>query len=314
MTRFVPAAALAITLTVGISCGGKQESRASVTRIAEGGTDTAVREGEFTSARPDSAIAVRIVPEIARTGTLLRLSATGFSLGDGEIEWRVNEKPVPGEIEDSFSAEGLRKGTLVEARVKVEAREVTSNTVTLMNTPPELRSVRIVPDVIRPGDSIGVEVTGNDPDGDPVTFEYRWEKNGLPAGTESRMEEPLRRNDVISVRITPNDGEARGKFLVVRREVKNYPPSIDGAFDASLENGVYVCRVGATDGDGDPLTFSLTEAPAGMTIDPETGEIHWSVPDDFIGKAPIAVSVTDGHGGKVSYPMTLTIREDPSKE
>ncbi len=202
----------------------------------------------------------------------------------------------------------------MQAWVKVGEREAASNIVTLQNAPPEIRSVRIVPDAIRPGDSIGVEVAGNDPDGDNVTFEYRWEKNGQPAGTGSRMEGTLRRNDVVSVWITPFDGEERGTYLVVRREVKNYPPAIAGTFDARLEHGVYTCRIGATDGDGDPLTFTLGKAPPGMTIDPGTGTIRWGVPDGFTGKAPVTVSVTDGQGGEASYAMVVAIREEPPEK
>ncbi len=314
MTRIVPAAVFAVTLLLFSSCGGKQESYPQAPRIAGGETEKAVRDGAAASTHSDSVLAVRILPEIAGAGTRLHLSATGFSLGDGEIEWKVNENPVPGQRADSFSTEGFRKGTSVRARVKVGEREVTSNTVTLVNTPPEIRSVRIVPDVIRPGDSIGVEVAGNDPDGDDLMFEYRWEKNGQPAGTESRMEGALHRNDVVSVRITPFDGEVRGKFLVIRREVKNYPPSIDGVFDARLADGVYTCKVRATDGDNDPLTYALIEAPPGMTIDPGTGALSWTVADRFIGKASVTVSVTDGHGGEASYPMSLTIREESPKE
>jgi len=314
LTRIVSAAVFVVTLLLFSSCGGKQESYPQAPRIAGGETEKAVRDGAVASTHSDSVLAIRILPEIARSGTRLHLFATGFSLEDGEIEWKVNENLVSGQRADLFSTEGFRKGTFVQARVKVGEREVTSNTVTLMNTPPELRSVRIVPDVIRPGDSIGVEVTGNDPDGDPVTFEYRWEKNGQSAGTESRMAGGLHRNDVISVRITPFDGEARGKFLVLRREVKNYPPSIDGVFDARLADGVYTCKIRATDGDDDPLTYALNDAPPGMTIDPGTGEIRWTVPVEFVGKVPVTVSVTDGHGGGASYPMFLTIREEPPKK
>lgn len=313
MTRIVPAAVLAVALLFGSSCGRKQESSPLVSRIAVGETDNAFKEQPVQAPRSDSALSVRILPGIAGTGTRLHLSATGFSLGDGEIEWRVNDDRVPGQSSDSFSTGGLGKGTSVQARVRIGEQEVLSNTVKLVNAPPEIRSVRIVPDPIRPGDSIGVEAAGNDPDGDPVTFEYRWEKDGRPAGTGSRMEGALRRNDVVSVRITPFDGEARGNFLVVRREAKNYPPSIEGVFDARLADGVYTCKIGATDGDDDPLTYALTEAPPGMTMDPGTGMIRWTVPDGFTGKAPVTVSVTDGHGGETSYPMFLTIREEPPK-
>lgn len=314
MTRILPAAALAVVMLCGPSCGKKQESKPLLTRIVQGEAEPSVPEQEVPSIDPDAILAVHVIPEIAGAGTPLHLSASGFALGDGKIVWTVNGELAPGQRADSFSTEGYRKGTSVQARVRIGEREVASNTVTLTNTPPEIRSVRIVPDVIRPGDSIGVEAAGDDPDGDPVTFEYRWEKNGQPGGTASRLEGSLRRNDVISVRITPFDGEARGRYLVVRREVTNYPPSIVGVVDAGLADGVYTGKVRATDGDNDPLTYVLTDAPPGMTIDPGTGSIRWTVPDGFLGKAPVTVSVTDGHGGETSYPMSLVIREEPPKK
>lgn len=311
MTRVALAAVLAVTLPIGSSCGNPQESKPVLPRFAAGETDDTGRRAAVPPARSDSVLSIRIVPEIAQVGTPLRLIATGFSPRDeAVIEWKVNGELAAGQQGESFPTEGLRKGTSVQARVKVGEREATSSPVTLANGPPEIRSVRIVPEIIRPGDSIAVEVSGSDPDGDEVAFEYRWEKNGQPAGTGSRLEGTLRRGDAISVRITPFDGEARGNFLIVRREVLNFPPEIRGVIGARMADGLYTCRVEATDGDDDPLTYTLAKAPPEMTIDTATGAIRWSVPDRFHGEVPVTVSITDGHGGEASYPMVLTIQEE----
>lgn len=257
---------------------------------------------------------VRILPAVALRGTRLTLSATGFSLDDGEIEWKINGDLAPREQSESLGTDSLRKGDSVQARVKVGERRLLSNTVTLANAPPEIRSVRIVPETIRPGDSLAVEVSGADADEDPVTFEYDWVKNGIPAGKGSRLEGPLRRNDTISVKITPFDGQTRGNFLILRREVRNYPPEIQGVAEALLSEEGYSCRIVAADGDGDPLTYALKEAPPGMTIGAATGAIRWPVPAGFTGKVPVAVSVSDGHGGEATYEMVVTIREEIPKE
>lgn len=185
---------------------------------------------------------------------------------------------------------------------------------TRTNAPPEIQSVKFVPEVFRPGDSLGVEASGSDPDGDEVTFEYAWEKNGLPAGGGSRIEGPLRRNDEIIVTITPSDGEARGRSLTLRREVRNVPPSIEGVRDARLVGNVYSCRILAKDEDGDPLTYVINEPPNGMSIDSSTGTIRWEVPANVQGKAPVNVSVSDGNGGEASYSMVVTIREEGAPE
>ena len=79
----------------------------------------------------------------------------------------------------------------------------------------------------------------------------------------------------------------------------NYPPVIHGVFDAQMADNVYTGRVAADDGDGDPLSFALSESPPGMSIDPSTGGIRWAIPDGFVGSAPVAVTVSDGHGGEV---------------
>jgi hypothetical protein len=185
---------------------------------------------------------------------------------------------------------------------------------TRSNAPPEIRSVKFVPEVFRPGDSLGVEVSGSDPDSDEVTFEYAWEKNGLPAGKGSRVEGALRRNDEIAVTITPFDGKVRGRPLTLRRKVRNVPPSIEGAREARMVGDVYSCRILAKDGDGDPLTYVLKKAPKGMSIQGSTGTIRWEVPAEVEGKVPVTVSVADGNGGEATYAMVVTIQKETAPQ
>jgi len=188
------------------------------------------------------------------------------------------------------------------------------DTASLRNGPPEIRSVKFVPEIFRPGDSLGAEVTGADPDRDPVTIEYFWQRNGQPAGTGSRLEGSLKRGDAIILTVTPFDGESRGRSVTLRREIRNVPPSIEGARNPHLEGNLYTCRIQAADSDGDPLAFSLRDAPAGMSIDKASGIIRWDVPPKVRGNVPVTVGVTDGNGGEASYAMILTIGGEPEKE
>lgn len=260
-------------------------------------------------ARAGAAPSARILPESAVRGTPLRLSASGFDPEDARVEWLVGGEPASGERSESFSTESLAKGDSVQARAVVGEGALLSNVVTLRNALPELRSVKIVPDPFRPGESPGVEAEASDPDGDEVAFEYAWEKNGAPAGSGSRMDGVLTRGDSFFVTVTPLDGEARGRSLTLRREFRNYLPSIEGVADARLAGDLYTCRIVAKDGDGDPLTYTLKEAPAGMFMDAASGAIRWQVPPETPERVPVTVSVTDGQGGEASYGMFLTFRD-----
>lgn len=178
------------------------------------------------------------------------------------------------------------------------------------NAPPQIRSVKFVPATFRPGDTLGIEVTGSDPDGDDVTFGYAWKKNGLPAGEESRIGGALKRGDRIAVSITPFDGKARGESLTLEREVRNVPPSIEGVENPLLTGDLYTCRIAASDADGDPLAYALKEAPPGMSIEKATGTIRWEISPEVRGRVPAVVAVTDGNGGEATYYMVVTIGEE----
>ncbi|MAE66546.1 MAG: hypothetical protein CMJ18_19935, partial [Phycisphaeraceae bacterium] len=59
---------------------------------------------------------------------------------------------------------------------------------------------------------------------------------------------------------------------------------------------VYAYDAEAIDLNGDPLTFSLEQAPAGMTIDAATGLVVWTSVDLPIGTAPVTLRVEDDKG------------------
>ena len=57
----------------------------------------------------------------------------------------------------------------------------------------------------------------------------------------------------------------------------------------------------ATDPDGDTLTFALQSAPAGMTIDPRSGELEWRFGREAAGTHQVRVTVTDGYAEEPSW-------------
>lgn len=77
-------------------------------------------------------------------------------------------------------------------------------------------------------------------------------------------------------------------------------------------------RIPVTDPDGDnsKLRFALLGGPAGMTIDPRTGELRWTPPDDMgPQELKVDVEVKDGDEFPETVKTTLpvTIEEDSAK-
>jgi hypothetical protein len=50
----------------------------------------------------------------------------------------------------------------------------------------------------------------------------------------------------------------------------------------------------ASDPDGDPLYFSATGLPAGLSIDPSSGAIQGTLAPESIGSRTVTVGVSDG--------------------
>lgn len=250
---------------------------------------------------------IEISPENATRNSTLHLLTRGFSLAEADVAWLVNGAPVESPP-DQLKATENRKGDTVQAKAVIQGKEIFSNTVQIGNATPEISHVKILPEVFKPGDTLSVEVSGKDADGDEVTISYEWTKNGEPAGQGKQIEGTVRRGDKISVKITPFDGEDYGRPGVLHREILNLPPAIIDDRKHSFTGNLFTYQAKATDPDGDPLTYSLKSAPSGMTINPATGLVKWNVPPEVTGKTSFTVSASDGHGGEAAQTIAFDIR------
>ena len=163
----------------------------------------------------------------------------------------------------------------------------------------------------RPGNTLGVVAEGTDADGDPVQVEIGWVKNGQPAGTGKYLAAPAKRGDKVSVTVTPFDGKERGRSATLFREIVNTPPGIEGQEQFQVTDNAVTFHVRASDADGDPLMYSLKDAPAGMSIDRKTGVVRWMTSPGTTGKVPFTVVVSDGAGGESTARFTVTVAEQP---
>lgn len=90
-----------------------------------------------------------------------------------------------------------------------------------------------------------------------------------------------------------NGGTASGSVTVTVTPV-NDPPSITTQPVTGATVGqLYSYDVNATDPENNTLTYALTQAPAGMTINATTGLISWTPTAAQAGANPVTVLVTD---------------------
>ncbi len=148
------------------------------------------------------------------------------------------------------------------------------------------------------------QVQASDPDGDNLTFSAPL----LPAGATFSSGGLLRwqttEADAGSHTIRLRATDARGAyseqaFVLSVQAVVDLPPVISSAPATSAQVGRnYTYTVVASDPESQPLVYSLTRIPVGMTIN-AAGLVSWTPASNQVGVHPVTVSVSDGRNTAV---------------
>lgn len=111
----------------------------------------------------------------------------------------------------------------------------------------------------------------------------------------------------VTVQVADPGGlSAQATFQVTVAE-GNHPPVLDPLADETTTTGANWTRVvTAADPDpGDPLTFALLSAPAGMTL--AGRQLSWTPAPDQNGAFPVRVQVTDAAGARDEGGFTVSV-------
>ncbi len=161
----------------------------------------------------------------------------------------------------------------------------------IVNNPPSISS--IPPSTVQLGQPYSYQIVANDPDGNPLTYSLLEAPTGMSLTTSGLISWTPANEGTTTVRVEVSDGFATSEQAWSVEVVRlNNPPSISSTPLTSLALGQnYNYQIIANDPDGDLLTYSLLEAPLGMSLS-STGLITWTPSAAIV--TSIHIQVSDG--------------------
>jgi large repetitive protein len=186
-------------------------------------------------------------------------------------------------------------------------------TITAANTPPVVTNPGAQGGTV--GTALSLTIAATDADGDPLSFTA----TGLPAGLTLAAA-----SGVISgtpttagastVVVSASDGRGGTGSTTFGWTITaaNTPPVVTnpGAQGGTVGTALSL-TIAATDADGDPLSFTATGLPAGLTLAAASGVISGT--PTTAGASTVVVSASDGRGGtgSTTFGWTITAANTP---
>jgi uncharacterized OB-fold protein len=274
------------------------------------------------SNRPPQIASVSLSPAAPRVGEPVHAIVDASDPEGDRIRyryaWQVGERRFAA-ARDTLERVRLRKGDAIVVTVTASDGRSESEpfqaATTVRNSPPQLVEVWIEPGEVRSGDEVRAQTRAEDRDGDSFSFQYTWRVNGIASGGDESTfsTQGLERGDAVSVEVVAGDGEEWSAALH-SGDVKldNSAPVITSEPSPPGRDGVFRYRVAAEDPDGDrPLRVSLGEAPEGMTVDAETGDVEWRPRRQQAGRHRVKLVVTDVGGARATQSFEMVVGDDP---
>lgn len=311
------------------SAAGTQWAVMIVAEDGQGGTDTqawelGVKDG---SANNGSPVITSSAPLVARHGlpwvyTLeaadpdgdpiqleLRDAPAGMTVtGDNVVTW-TPPASAPSSVPIELAVIDGRGGERVQSfELRVVAQHV--------NRAPAIISVPRTAAVL--GHTYTYDATAHDPDGDPITWELALAPRGISIDRQTgtlRWSPDDQQLGTHLVELVANDGmlgQASQRFEITVGCNNLAPAIVSVPSTVAFTDRPYLYAVRGVDFEGDELTWKLNDAPAGMTIDEQTGLIRWTPGSNQIDSFDVEIEVSDGFSsGRQRYVVVVTPADEP---
>lgn len=243
-------------------------------------------------------------------------------------QWFVNGSTVVGATTPYFAAEALKNGDRVTVEVtpndgKADGAVYKADHVTVGNTAPDIAEIHLEPVPLYRGDALKVRVVAGDPDGDPITFTYKWLRNDkeIPGSiTDTLDTKDFKKKDVLAVLVSVSDGKATREPRAARPvTIENAAPRFTSTPSIVIslippkegqgpaKEGIYEYAATAVDPDEDAVTYELKQAPPGMTVDAATGKVVWKLTTENVGKHHVVLAAKDPDNGVNQQEFDLDV-------
>ena len=182
------------------------------------------------------------------------------------------------------------------------------------NRPPTITGTP--PTSVTVGTAYSFQPTASDPDANPLTFSITnapsWTTFSTTTGRLQGTPTASHVGTFSNVAIRVSDGQASTQlpaFSIVVNSAPNRPPLISGTPPTSVVPGTaYSFQPTASDPDGNPLTYSITNAPAWATFSTTTGRLQGTPSAANVGTySNIVIRVSDGTASASLPAFTIAV-------
>ena len=266
------------------------------------------------------------------TNTPLTASGTGTDVDSEAVtisfEWIINSIPT-GVTSPTLGSSYTSHYDNVQLRCTPRDQygdygtPVTTAPLNILNTPPTGPTINLEPNLPLSNQDLFVTIltASTDIDGDLITYEYRWLKNGAeflnptyPTSQSVLFESNTTKGDTWRVEVTPFDGAAYGPSHADQEVIRNTPPTLDSA------------AINPVTPESRQTLQSLTVNFQDHDNDPDLSEIRWYVNGSFVHFGPslapnlalrgdnvyITIRAYDGEGyGPTRTSPILTVLNSP---
>jgi 6-phosphogluconolactonase (cycloisomerase 2 family) len=149
------------------------------------------------------------------------------------------------------------------------------------------------------GDTVAVQITATDPDGNPLTLSATNLPPGLSINPTTGLISgtlPFTAAGMYAVTVTASDGALSGgtAFTWTVANVDRPPQVANPGPQNTLEGQTVALPITASDPDGDSVTFSATNLPPALSINAATGLISGTLTRTSAGTYAVTVTASDG--------------------